>query len=171
MEINYELQSWTLCPVIDQYRTIILLPDSKNYWFVKQKDCSLGLWFGLVACNVLSWVLAVVAVSLVTGAPTVYDVPTATVVSTVPGDGIPLCSSCQHLQCAVDPAVTDVLTAFDVLGLSAVAAVPSADVVSNVSGVPSIAGIPAVVGVPGFAGVPAIANVPAVVNVPAFAVL
>jgi hypothetical protein len=40
-----------------------------------------------------------------------------------PDDGFPLCSCCQHLQCAVDPAVTDVLTAFDVLGLSA--AVPS----------------------------------------------
>ncbi len=43
--------------------------------------------------------------------------------------------------------------AFGILGLSAVAAVPSADV-SNVSGVPAIAGIPALVGVPGFAGVP-----------------
>ncbi len=61
---------------------------------------------------------------------------------------------------AVDPVIADVLAAFDILGLSAVAAVPSADV-SNVSGVPAIAVIPALVGVPGFAGVPAVVSVPA----------
>jgi hypothetical protein len=71
---------------------------------------------------------------------------------------------------AVDPVIPDVLAAFDIIGLSAVSAVPSADV-SNISGVPAIAGITAIVGVPGFVRVPADANLPAVVNVPAFAVL